>query len=217
MNREKEIRRSVELETRVQKQDGKPRIIAGYAAVFNSPSADLGGFIEIIHDGAFSKTLQESKDIKALWNHNPDIVLGSTKAGTLILSEDNTGLRYEIIPSESYMNYVETIERGDVTGSSFGFYVVKDELELVGEQIIRHIYEVQLIEISPTAFPAYPATSSSVSKRMLELKQPEIKAEKKQEEIKEEKINELKEGVNQEDLELIKRKKLLDLLELENQ
>jgi len=141
----------------VRAEDDMPRM-AGYAAVFNSMSEDLGGFRERIEQGAFRGSL--GKDIRALWNHNSDNVIGRTTAGTLRLEEDERGLYSEIFPPESAGNYMESVRRGDVSQMSFGFIVNEDVVEYMDDgTLLRRLVDVELMEVSPVAFPAYPETS----------------------------------------------------------
>jgi HK97 family phage prohead protease len=103
--------------------------------------------------------------VRALWNHNSDLVLGSTKAGTLTLSEDSKGLRFELNPPDTSAgrDAVVSIKRGDVDGMSFGFRVLKQEWdEKHAKNIVRTLVEVDLHEVSATAFPAYPDTKVKV-------------------------------------------------------
>lgn len=141
---------------------GRP-MIAGYAAVFNSLSCDMYGFQEKIAPGAFKKTLQES-DVRALWNHDTGIVLGRSKAGTLTLAEDKTGLSVQINPPDSAAAFLETMRRGDVDQMSFGFIAIRDlwEEDRNAETVTRTLLEVQLVEVSVVAFPAYSDTTASV-------------------------------------------------------
>lgn len=150
--------------------DGEPPRLTGYAAVFNSLSEDLGGFREQIKSGAFSKTLTES-DVRALWNHDPNIVLGRTRSGTLRLREDNIGLAFEIdLPdTQQARDLIVLARRGDVDQMSFGFRTIKDGWDTVGEQIVRTLVEVQLFDVSPVTFPAYPQTSANVRSKLSEL------------------------------------------------
>jgi len=148
-------------ELRVDKR-GKPTI-SGHAAVFNQLSEDLGGFREKIRPGAFSNALRTS-DVRALWNHDPNFVLGRAKNHTLELSEDETGLAVRILPPNTTFasDFLESIDRGDVDQMSFGFRVVPD----IGDRwskadggILREIISVDdLFDVSPVTFPAYPAT-----------------------------------------------------------
>lgn len=139
--------------------DGEPPKIVGHAAVFNSLSEDLGFFREKIAPGAFSKTIQEA-DVRALWNHDPNYVLGRTKSGTLKLAEDDKGLAVEINPPNTQWarDLMESIRRGDVDQMSFGFQVVKEEWEGDANNPIRVLKEVRLFDVSPVTFPAYTAT-----------------------------------------------------------
>lgn len=139
---------------------GDRPVIRGYAAVFNSLSEDLGGFREIIAPGAFQGALGE--DIRALWNHDSNHVIGRTAAGTLMLEEDDKGLRVEIQPPESAGWMVESIRRGDVTQMSFGFRTLRDDWANDDGEVIRTLQLVRLIEVSPVAFPAYPETEAAM-------------------------------------------------------
>src|SRR5690606_18413162 len=144
--------------------EGKPVKIAGYAARFDKLSVPLYGCSERNRKGAFTKSLQRN-NVKALWNHNSDFPLGSMKNGTLKLEEDDKGLRFELeLPDTTWgRDAAESIRRGDTDGMSFGFEVVKDEWDNSDpKNVIRTLVEVNLIEISPTPFPAYPSTSVSV-------------------------------------------------------
>ncbi len=140
--------------------DGQPTI-RGYAAVFNSLSQPLGDFRERIAPGAFADALLQGADIRALWNHNPDYPLGRTKNGTLRLTEDHRGLAVEIDPPDTSWgrDAVAAIRRGDVDGMSFAFQVQEQELgkDAQGGKV-RTLRKVQLFEVSPVTFPAYPAT-----------------------------------------------------------
>jgi len=156
-------RRAFQLaELRVANTDGKRRIV-GYAAVFDSLSVDLGGFVERIRPGAFSKTIKTA-DVRALWNHDANYVLGRTKSGTLRLAEDDKGLRIEIDPPDTTWanDLITSIERGDVDQMSFGFRAIRDEWSKEDGQTVRELIEVELFDVSPVTFPAYEATQVSV-------------------------------------------------------
>lgn len=147
------------LETRAATDDGKSLGLSGYAAKFNERSALIfGEFYEIIAPGAFTRSLAETT-VKALWNHNFDLVLGSTKSGTLRLEEDDVGLRMDIdLPDNEWGRFAhDAVRRGDVDGVSFGFYVRDDDWIYLAEEgyHLRTLLDVDLFEISPTGFPVY--------------------------------------------------------------
>ncbi len=158
----KEIR-TVPIELRVEGDDN-PKIV-GHAAVFNKWSEDLGGFREKIASGAFTKTINEG-DIRALFNHDPNFVLGRNKAGTLTLEEDKKGLKVSIEPPDTQWarDLTTSIERGDINQMSFGFRTVKDEWTTPknGKENKRELLEVELFDVSPVTFPAYPQTDVGV-------------------------------------------------------
>ena len=146
--------------------DGEPEI-SGYAAVFGELSENLGGFYEQIDRGAFATTLQTA-DVRALWNHNADYPLGRLKAGTLSLSEDERGLAFSLRPPDTQYarDLLVSIRRGDVDQMSFGFRAVRDRWEQVGGQVIRTLLEVELFDVSPVTYPAYPTTSAAVRSQL---------------------------------------------------
>lgn len=152
-------KRSFQVELRASEDGNK---IVGRAAVFNKWSEDLGGFREQILPGAFANALKKS-DVKALWNHDSNIVLGRSKAGTLKLEEDDKGLNIEIDPPSWAGGYIETIKRGDVTEMSFAFIVAKGGDEWNDEHNKRTITEYEeIMDVSPVTYPAYPQTSVKV-------------------------------------------------------
>lgn len=132
--------------------------ITGYAAVFNAWSEDLGFFKEQIAPGAFKATIKKG-DIRALINHDPNLIIGRTRNKTLKLWEDDNGLGFEVtLPNTSYaMDLRESIKRKDITQNSFGFQTVRDEWSEDGKR--RTLHEVRLFDISPVTFPAYRQTN----------------------------------------------------------
>lgn len=133
--------------------------IGGYAAVFNS-EADIGGFFrEKIAPGAFRNAIKQ--DVRALIDHDDGRVIGRTTAGTLRLAEDATGLAVEIdLPDTSdARDLAVLIERGDISGMSFGFIVTKQSWDETQDPPLRTIEAVDLREVSVVAFPAYDDTS----------------------------------------------------------
>lgn len=145
-----------------ERSEGESPIITGYAAVFNQYSEVLFWFREIIRPGAFRQSIARD-DIRALWNHNPDKVLGRTKNGTLKLEEDNQGLKVTISPPEWAAAEVESIRRGDVDQMSFGFETLEDEWTKDEQGFMqRELVKVNLFDVSPVTFPAYPQTTVAV-------------------------------------------------------
>ena len=155
---------AVKIEKRAESESN---MLVGYASVFNLKSQDLGGFYEIIAPGAFNDVLEN--DVRALFNHNENFVLGRTKSGTLRLNTDETGLRYEIDLADSNManDIARSVERGDIDGSSFAFRIESDLWEEDAEgNIIRIITKIaSLRDIGPVTYPAY--LDASVAKRSL--------------------------------------------------
>jgi hypothetical protein len=143
-------------------------MIVGYAAVFDALSENLGGFREMIAPGAFDAVLDD--DVRAVINHEPSLILGRTKAGTLTISQDTIGLRYSVeAPGTSYANdFLLSARRGDITQSSFRFQVDQDDwAEDEDGRIIRTIRSFKrLLDVSPVTYPAYP--DATVAVRALE-------------------------------------------------
>jgi HK97 family phage prohead protease len=147
-------------------ENGDGMTFTGYAAVFNSPSEPLP-FIERIAPGAFKRSLKARNDIKLLWNHDTGSVLGSTRAGTLKLEEDNYGLRVTaVLPQTSLGNDVKVlVQRGDVSAMSFGFSVPANGDSWNTEGTERTLRSVRIHEVSIVAFPAYQQTAGTAAVR----------------------------------------------------
>jgi len=166
---------SFPVELRNAGEGEEERKIVGRPAIFNQLSRNLGGFRERILPGAFTKTLQES-NAKALWNHDKNYVLGSMRSGTLSITEDIEGLSFEAMPPDTQWarDFMQSVERGDVDQMSFRFRAVRDRWTKDEENnLIRELVEVQLIEVSPVTFPAYPQTSVDLREMGAEL-DPEV-------------------------------------------
>lgn len=145
-------------------KDGNLPTILGHAALFNSPSVFMG-FREIIRPGAFTDSL--AGDIRALWQHNSERVLGRTKSGTLRIWEDDQGLAFELQPPDTSdgRDAVVSIERGDVDQMSFGFNTPPngDSWSEDDDGIpLRELNKIGLMEISPVTWAAYPQTGVGV-------------------------------------------------------
>jgi HK97 family phage prohead protease len=144
------------------RQEGDGMTFVGYAAKFNSRSEDLGGFVETIQQGAFSRSLRSRNDVKLLVNHDSGRVLASSRAKTLRLYEDETGLKVEAdLPNTTDgRDMAELLRRGDLNKMSFGFSVQKDSWN--NEMTERTLKSVRLFEVSIVAFPAYAETEAMV-------------------------------------------------------
>jgi HK97 family phage prohead protease len=147
-------------------EGGDGMTFTGYAAVFNSPSEPLP-FIERIAPGAFKRSLKARNDIKLLWNHDTGAVLGSTRAGTLKLEEDNYGLRVTAtLPPTTLGNDVKVlVQRGDVSAMSFGFSVPAGGDSWNSEGTERTLKSVRIFEVSVVAYPAYSQTAGTANVR----------------------------------------------------
>lgn len=154
---------------------------AGYAALFNSRTQIGDWFEEVIAPGAFADAI--AGDVRALIDHDTGRVIGRSTAGTLRLSEDDKGLFVEIdLPDTTDgRDLAVQLERGDITGMSFGFRVTKEEWDQTGEIPVRTIKGVELFEVSAVAFPAYADTEialRSLEHAKQQREQREIEAKK---------------------------------------
>ena len=153
------------IEVRSTDEQGK-RFIEGIIP-YNSKSVDMG-FIEIIDKTAFNKTLADKAEVRALYNHDDSKLLGSTKSGTLVLTNTDEGLvcRCEL-PNTTYAaDLYEIISRNDVNTMSFGFKPVKFEDKKIGNTLYRTLKEVKLMEVSfGVSYAAYKQTNSQTFMR----------------------------------------------------
>jgi HK97 family phage prohead protease len=173
MNKNKMERRTVGLTelrvSRAQPEEGAEAtgpIIEGHAAVFNQWSENLGGmfpFKEKVIPGAFRDSINVD-DVRALFNHDPNYVLGRNKAGTLELKETQKGLLVRITPPDTQWarDLTVSIDRGDITQMSFGFLVEEDKWGSEDGMDIRELHKVKLFDVSPVTFPAYSQTSVGI-------------------------------------------------------
>lgn len=138
------------------------RTIVGHAAVFDTIT-DLGLFKERVARGAFAESIKRD-DIRALFNHDPNIVLGRNKAGTLRLREDEKGLAVEIdLPDTQWARDLQvSVERGDINQMSFGFEVLDASWDVVDGEEVRTLKRVKLWDVSLVTFPAYPTTDAGL-------------------------------------------------------
>lgn len=162
--------RYLNMENVQTREDGEDLFIEGYFAVFNSTYELWPGATESIAPGAFDDSV--SDDVRALYNHNTDIVLGRTSAGTMEIRQDSHGLWGRIRVNRNdgdAMNAYARIARGDITGCSFGFDIAAQETDYRDDGSVHWtITKVSpLYEISPCTFPAYQETVVSARKKDL--------------------------------------------------
>jgi len=165
-------RRVIETNELRAERDGRGMRLIGYAAIFNTWSHDLGGFREIVAPGAFSRSL--NGDVRALFNHDPNLVLGRTTNGTLQLREDSKGLLIDLLlPDVGYARDLWTlVERGDVSQMSFGFRIPPggDKWAKGNDGLaLRTLLNVELGDVSAVTYPAYEETVVSARQRAQEI------------------------------------------------
>lgn len=155
-------------------------VIEGYFALYESETELFEGMFEIITKGAFDNTL--NNDIRALWNHDTQYVLGRNKSGTLELRTDDKGLFAIVkLPKTQYAQDLYTlVQRGDVDQASFGFNILGEDLEELASGGYRwRINEIDLHEISVVTFPAYENTSVQArAKQVEEIEQRKLQSKK---------------------------------------
>jgi HK97 family phage prohead protease len=163
-----------ELERRVvslpvtTRSEGSEVRLGGYASVFNTETVIAGLFREQIAPGAFAEALTQD-DVRALFNHDPNFVVGRTTSGTLSLREDETGLAYDVVPPDTQWarDLVVSVGRGDISQSSFAFGVPEGGDEWTrparaGELPLRTIRRATLYDVSLVTYPAYESTTTAV-------------------------------------------------------
>ncbi|BET95413.1 HK97 family phage prohead protease [Xenorhabdus taiwanensis] len=149
--------------------------LTGYVIKWNSRSHILWDeFVEQFAPNAFSASLTEGADIRALYEHDHMNLLGRTTSGTLQLSEDATGLRFELTPPNTQLgrDVLTLVERGDIQGMSFGFRALKDQWDTEQTPYIRTVLEAELREITITSLPAYSESGVEIAKRSLSAAKP---------------------------------------------
>jgi HK97 family phage prohead protease len=149
------------------REEGEEKRFEGYAVIFNS-ATDLGYFSEEIREGAFSDVMGD--DVRGLFNHDPDVILGRSKSGTMKLSVDKTGVRYSILYNANdpdHVRVMEKVKRGDVSQSSFAFRIKDAAWETRDGKDHRVINKIERwYDVSPVTYPAYQDTT--VAARSLE-------------------------------------------------
>lgn len=163
--REERVVHVADLEVRVGEGLGGPTI-TGHPLLYNVWSEDLGGFRERVRPGATTKTLQES-DIRALFNHDPNYVIGRNRAGTAEFSEDKKGVFMRASPPATTWaaDLIVSMERKDIDQMSFGFRTIRDEWtepKKAGGLWDRDLLEIAMSDASVVTFPAYTQTDAQV-------------------------------------------------------
>ena len=159
-------RRTLARAMQVRADGESPGMLTGYAAIYDAP-ADLGYMREVIAPGAFDEVLAGNPDVRCLFNHDRDRLLGRTASGTLELQADPTGLRYSVVlpDTQQARDLAKLVERGDVNQSSFAFTVKRDEWERDENEdaTTRKILEIGLLfDVSPVTVPAYTTTTVGI-------------------------------------------------------
>jgi HK97 family phage prohead protease len=153
------------VELRAMTGDNQNRI-GGYAAVFGKLSKNLGGFVETVRSGAFSKSHADGwPNVVARYNHDPNMILGTVRGRTLELRVDSAGLWYDVEPPQSRHDILDLVGRGDVAFSSFAFRVFPggDEWKTTDQSYpMRVLNEVQLVDVAPVPDPAYADTTAGL-------------------------------------------------------
>ncbi len=139
--------------------EGEARKIVGYAAEFGVRTQLYDDVYEEIAPGAFAESIGQD-DIRSLFNHDPNLVLGRNMADTLRLAEDDRGLKIEIDPPDTQLarDLMVLLDRGDVSQMSFGFLTLSDKWEMEDGNQIRTLIKVKLFDVSPATYAAYPTT-----------------------------------------------------------
>lgn len=137
--------------------------LSGHAAVFDQV-ATLPSHYEQLASTAFDDVLKNpDTDVRALVNHDANLLLGRQSAGTLRVGTDTQGLEFELdLPNTSYANDLrELVDRGDLSGASFGFIPGQDKWGRApdGRSLRTHTNVRELIDVSAVTFPAYSDAS----------------------------------------------------------
>lgn len=143
---------------------GGTKTIGGYAAKFNALSRNLGGFVERIDPGFFAKSEGDGwPRVMARYNHDNNMLLGTSRSGTLRLVTDGTGLDYSVDVPDSRSDVYELVQRGDVAESSFAFRTLDDDWSMTEDGFpVRTLLSGQLVDVAPVNDPAYLDTSTGL-------------------------------------------------------
>lgn len=142
------------------KEEGEKRMISGYAATYDAFSEDMGGYRTRLAKGCFDRVLQAS-DCRFLFNHDPNLLFGRTKSGTLRLVGDDKGLRFENDHPRGAIadQYYDMVARGDMDGCSFTCDIDIDQWDFSGETPIRTLVGLSMLyDVGPVTYPAFSQT-----------------------------------------------------------
>lgn len=155
--------KEIELRAYAPAEDGAQRDIGGYAAVFNSPTMIGSYFREQVAPGAFTDAIKNC-DVRALFNHDANYVIGRNVSKTLVMTEDDRGLTWRASPPDTTWarDLAVSIDRGDISGCSFSFVPTVEEWDYAGDVPLRTIIACELYDVSAVTYPAYDDTSVSL-------------------------------------------------------
>ncbi|CNL42462.1 phage prohead protease%2C HK97 family [Yersinia enterocolitica] len=169
--------KDTDFEIRTASLSTSDKKLVGYAVKWNSRSEVLWDeFVEQFAPNAFKASLAAGSDVRALFEHDYTALLGRTQSNTLVLSEDATGLRFELTPPDTQLgrDVLTMVERGDISGMSFGFRALKDQWDSTKQPYVRTVLAAELREITVTSLPAYRETDVQIAKRSLLAQHPEL-------------------------------------------
>ena len=201
-------KRIFNIENRFETREDGQEVVVGYGSIWNSRSENLGGFYEYISPDAISQETIEKSDVRALINHDPNLVLARSTAGNLSLSVDEKGMRYSFdIPETSYgKDLAINMKNGNISQSSFAFTIAENGDEWSTDEEgndIRTITKIdRLFDVAIVTYPAYNQAESD-----LVVAQRALAMYKENKEIKEEETDLVARSLAQLKIELIKRKK----------
>ena len=201
-------KRIFNLESRFETREDGTEFVSGYGAVFNSKSENLGGFYEFISPSAITQETIDKSDIRALINHDQNLVLARSTSGTLKVEVDEKGMRYSFdIPQTSYgKDLAINMKNGNISQSSFAFTIARDGDNWTTDEEgndIRTITKIErLYDVSPVVYPAYSQAESD-----LVVAQRGLAMYKENKEIKEEENDLVARSLAKLKIELIKRTK----------
>lgn len=166
-----------DFEIRTSELTAADKKLVGYAIRWNSLSEVIWDeFVEQFAPGAFADSLASGTDCRALYEHDYTQLLGRTTSGTLVLTEDNTGLRFELTPPDTQLgrDVLTLVERGDISGMSFGFRTLSEQWNIATAPYVRTVTAAELREITVTSMPAYTQSSVEIARRSLLSHHPEL-------------------------------------------